>query len=96
MLILVVLRHHVYSDDILPDTTLTFSCERPLSTELSEFEKVINDGLSLRDMYSELNNSNLTVAHVFHKWKVSRNCRNMPRISKPTKRGVETDRRCPE
>ncbi|GIY00567.1 transposable element Tcb1 transposase [Caerostris darwini] len=69
----------------------------PRSSELSDFEKGIiigyhKCGRSLRDISSDLKYSKSTVAYVIKKWKVSGDCRNVPRVGRPTKLG-DRDRR---
>lgn len=69
----------------------------PRSAELSDFEKGVivgyhRNGRSLRDISSELNYPKSTVAYVIQKWKVSGDCRNVPRVGRPTKLG-DRDRR---
>lgn len=69
----------------------------PRSSELSDFEKGIivgyhKNGRFLRDISSELNYPKSTVAYVIKKWKVSGDCRNVPRVGRPTKLG-DRDRR---
>jgi len=44
-------------------------------------------GRSSRDISSDLKYRQSTVAYVIKKWKVSGDCRNVPRISRPTKLG---------
>ncbi|GIY31257.1 transposable element Tc1 transposase [Caerostris darwini] len=67
------------------------------SSELSDFEKGIiigypKCGRSLRDISSYLKYQKSTVAYVIKKWKVSGDCRNVPRVGRPTKLG-DRDRR---
>jgi len=69
----------------------------PRSSELSDFEKGIiigyhKCGRSLRDISSDLKYPKSTVAYVIKKWKVSGDCRNVPRVGRPTKLGAR-DRR---
>ncbi|GIY14008.1 transposable element Tc1 transposase [Caerostris extrusa] len=69
----------------------------PRSSELSYFEKGIiigyhKCGRSLRDISSYLKHPKSTVAYVIKKWKVSGDCRNVPRVGRPTKLG-DRDRR---
>ncbi|GIY00659.1 transposable element Tc1 transposase [Caerostris extrusa] len=69
----------------------------PRSSELSDFEKGIiigyhKCGRSLRDISSDLKYSKSTVVYVIKKWKVSCDCRNVPRVGRPTKLG-DRDRR---
>ena len=69
----------------------------PRSSELSDFEKGIiigyhKCGRSLRDISSDLKYPKSTVACVIKKWKVSGDCRNVPRVGRPTKLG-DRDRR---
>ncbi|GIX71558.1 transposable element Tc1 transposase [Caerostris extrusa] len=64
----------------------------PRSSELSDFEKGIiignhKCGRSLRGIYSYLKYPKSTVAYVIKKWKVSGDCRNVPRVDRPTKPG---------
>ncbi|GIY19762.1 transposable element Tc1 transposase [Caerostris darwini] len=64
----------------------------PRSSELSDFEKGIiigyhKCGRSLRDISSDLKYPKWTVAYVIKKWKVSGDCRNVPRVGRPTKLG---------
>ncbi|GIX90132.1 uncharacterized protein CEXT_35611 [Caerostris extrusa] len=70
----------------------------PRSSELSDFEKGIiigyhKCGRSLRDISSDLKYSKSTVTYVIKKWKVSGDCRNVPRVGRPNKLG-DRDRRC--
>ncbi|GIY56266.1 transposable element Tc1 transposase [Caerostris extrusa] len=69
----------------------------PRSSELCDFEKGIIIGYhkcsrSLRVISSNLKYPKLTVAYVIKKWKVSGDCRNVPRVGRPTKLG-DRDRR---
>ncbi|GIY63825.1 c-Maf-inducing protein [Caerostris extrusa] len=69
----------------------------PRSSELSDFEKGIiigyhKCGRSLRDISRVLKYPKSTVAYVIKKWKVSGDCRNVPRVGRPTKLG-DRDRR---
>ncbi|GIX69291.1 transposable element Tc1 transposase [Caerostris extrusa] len=69
----------------------------PRSSEPSDFEKGIvigyhKCGRSLRGISSDLKYPKSTVAYVIKKWKVSRDCRNVPRVGRPTKLG-DRDRR---
>ncbi|GIY33696.1 transposable element Tc1 transposase [Caerostris darwini] len=69
----------------------------PRSSELSDFEKGIiigyhKCGRSLRGISSDLKYPKSTVANVIKKWKVSGDCRNVPRVGRPTKLG-DRDRR---
>src|SRR5215510_11052761 len=69
----------------------------PRSSELSEFGKVVivgyhRNGRSIRDISSELKYPKSSVGYVIRKWKVSGDCRNVPRPGRPTKVGVR-DRR---
>ncbi|GIY27970.1 transposable element Tc1 transposase [Caerostris extrusa] len=62
----------------------------PRSSELSDFEKGIiigyhKCGRSLRDISSDLKYPKSTMAYVIKKWKVSGDCRNVPRVGRPTK-----------
>ncbi|KFM59511.1 hypothetical protein X975_23094, partial [Stegodyphus mimosarum] len=64
----------------------------PRSSELSDFEKGIiieyhKCGRSLRDISSDLKYPKSTAAYVIKKWKVSGDCRNVPRVGRPTKLG---------
>ncbi|GIY47762.1 transposable element Tc1 transposase [Caerostris extrusa] len=73
------------------------ACKMPHSSELSDFEKGIiigyhKCGRSLRDISSDLKYPKSTVAYVIKKWKVSGDCRNVPRVGRPTKLG-DRDRR---
>ncbi|GIZ00389.1 transposable element Tc1 transposase [Caerostris extrusa] len=68
------------------------ACKKPRSSELSDFEKGIiigyhKCGRSLRDISSDLKYPKSTVAYVIKKWKVSSDCRNVPRVGRPTKLG---------
>ncbi|GIX84657.1 transposable element Tc1 transposase [Caerostris extrusa] len=61
----------------------------PRSSELSDFEKGIiigyhKCGRSLRDISSDLKYTKSTVGYVIKKWKVSGDCRNVPRVGRPT------------
>ncbi|GIY83098.1 transposable element Tc1 transposase [Caerostris darwini] len=67
------------------------------AAQLSDFEKGIiigyhQCGRSLRDISSDLKYPKSTVAYVIKKWKVSGDCRNVPRVGRPTKLG-DRDRR---
>ncbi|GIY38603.1 hypothetical protein CEXT_48791 [Caerostris extrusa] len=67
----------------------------PRSSELSDFEKGIiigyhKCGRSLRDISSYLKYPKSTA--VTKKWKVSGDCRNVPRVGRPMKLG-DRDRR---
>ncbi|GIZ03878.1 transposable element Tc1 transposase [Caerostris extrusa] len=62
------------------------------SSELSDFEKGIiigyhKCGRSLRDISSDLKYPKSTVTYAIKKWKVSGDCRNVPRVGRPTKLG---------
>ncbi|KFM62165.1 Transposable element Tc1 transposase, partial [Stegodyphus mimosarum] len=64
----------------------------PRSSELSDFEKDIiigyhKCGRSLRNISSDLKCPKSTVDYVIKKWKVSGDCRNVPRAGRPTKLG---------
>ncbi|GIY32387.1 transposable element Tc1 transposase [Caerostris extrusa] len=51
----------------------------------------------LRGISSDLKYPKSTVAYVIKKWKVSGDCRNVPRVGRPTKLGEkETDECSPE
>jgi transposase len=78
-------------------TAASVASKMPRSTELSEFEKGVivgyhRNGRSIRDISSELKYPKSTVGYVIRKWKVSGDCRNVPRPGRPTKLGVR-DRR---
>ncbi|GIY24569.1 transposable element Tc1 transposase [Caerostris darwini] len=69
----------------------------PCSSVLFDFWKGIiigyhKCGRSLRDISSDLKYPRSTVAYVIKKWKVSGDCRNVPRVGRPTKLG-DRDRR---
>ncbi|GIY15377.1 transposable element Tc1 transposase [Caerostris extrusa] len=58
--------------------------------ELSDFEKGIiigyhKCGRSSKDISRDLKYPKSTVAYVIKKWKVSGDCRNVPRVGRPTK-----------
>ncbi|GIY64437.1 hypothetical protein CEXT_321831 [Caerostris extrusa] len=69
----------------------------PRSLKISDFEKGIiigyhKCGRSFRDISSDLKYPKSTVAYVIKKWKVSGDCRNVPRVGRSTKLG-DRDRR---
>ncbi|GIY31120.1 transposable element Tc1 transposase [Caerostris extrusa] len=65
---------------------------RSSSSLISKGTIIAKCGRSLRDISSHLKYPKSTVAYVIKKWKVSGDCRNVPRVGRPTKLG-DRDRR---